>query len=69
MTLKNYSMTIRRYFSYDLDKIRRHLMAGEELTPFDRGLEKHLRWLKGHREGRAESPADFAIFFTGRNTA
>ena len=32
-------------FTYDLDKLCTHLLSGERLTPFQEGIEQHLRWL------------------------
>ena len=32
-------------FSYDLSKMRKHLLYGEELTPFEDGVRAQMAWL------------------------
>ncbi|MGD2174506.1 MAG: NAD(P)-dependent oxidoreductase, partial [Candidatus Brocadiaceae bacterium] len=48
-------------FSYDLTKMRTHLLQGEPLTPFSEGVREHLIWLMERAEGRGAAEPAFAI--------
>lgn len=52
-------------FTYDLSKLRTHLLSGEELTSFDEGLAEHVRWLLAHQAG--DRPAtDVSVTFASQ---
>ena len=47
-------------FTYDLGKMRKHLLYGEELTPFEEGVRSQLTW---RMERAKENAADLTIAF------
>jgi nucleoside-diphosphate-sugar epimerase len=50
-------------FSYDLAKMRDHLLGGEPPTPFGRGVQQQLTWLMERAEGLPASEPALAIQF------
>ena len=50
-------------FTYDLDKMRKHLLYGESLTPFADGVRAQLSWLMNRAEQQKTGGADLAIEF------
>ncbi|MFO8008988.1 MAG: NAD-dependent epimerase/dehydratase family protein [Candidatus Brocadiia bacterium] len=52
-------------FTYDLSKVRRLLLYGEELTPFEDGIAEQLKWLIARSEGREPPGPALTIRFAG----
>jgi len=50
-------------FTYDLSKMRKHLLYGEELMPFEDGVRAQLDWLLRRAAGQTPPGADLAIAF------
>ncbi len=55
----------KRAFTYDLTKMRRHLLHGEEPTPFGHGITEQLKWLMARTEGRESAGPALTIRFAG----
>jgi nucleoside-diphosphate-sugar epimerase len=50
-------------FSYDLTKMKTHLLRTEEMTPFSKGVREQLLWLMERAQGRPAREADVVISF------
>ena len=50
-------------FTYDLTKMKTHLLHGEPLTPFSDGVKGQLNWLLAREEGTAASETAVVIDF------
>ncbi len=50
-------------FTYDLSKLRTHLLRGEELTSFAEGVREQLRWLMARTEGEPSAEPALEIEF------
>jgi nucleoside-diphosphate-sugar epimerase len=50
-------------FTYDLGKMRRHLLYGEELMPLEEGVRAQLAWLIERAGNQRTQDADLAIEF------
>ncbi len=50
-------------FTYDLTKMKAHLLSSEELTHFSEGAREQLLWLMERAEGRPAREADVVISF------
>ena len=50
-------------FTYDLGKLKKYLLHGEELTPFAEGVRSQLTWLMERARKKQPQAADLAVEF------
>jgi nucleoside-diphosphate-sugar epimerase len=50
-------------FAYDLGKMKRYVLYGEELTPFEEGVRSQLTWLMERAKKKSPEAADVTIEF------